>query len=73
MKWDGAIVGDRVRVCGRDGIFNGGMEGTVKHMPQNVGDSWIVWADDGMIYHIQNYEMIAVLNRKADVNPKGTK
>ena len=60
---DGARIGDRVRVFWRDGER---LDCTVKHIPQGVGDSWIVWSDYGTIHHVQGYETIMVLNRKAD-------
>jgi len=64
MRTDGAREGDRVRVCwaGEETL-----EGTVRHVPCATGDAWIVVHDDGYISHIQQYECILVLGRKADV------
>jgi len=64
MRSDGAREGDRVRVCwaGEETL-----EGTVRHVPCATGDAWIVMHDDGDIYHIQQYECILVLGRKAGV------
>jgi hypothetical protein len=62
MSDSGARVGDNVRVVFPDG---GLLDGTVKYMPQDVGDAWIVWTEEGTIYHIQRYETITVMNRKA--------
>ena len=64
MTDTGARVGDRVRVCWAGGET---LEGTVKHVPCATGDAWVVWHDDGDIYHVQQYECIVVLDRKADV------
>ena len=64
MSKHGAEIGDRVRVFWANGEQ---LDCTVKYMPQDVGDSWIVWSEDGTIHHIQQYETILVLNRKADI------
>ena len=68
MSKHGAEIGDTVRVFWPNGER---LDCTVKYMPQDVGDSWVVWSEDGTIHHIQQYETILVLNRKADIaNPK---
>lgn len=64
MSKHGAEIGDTVRVFWPNGER---LDCTVKYMPQDVGDSWVVWSEDGTIYHIQQYETILVLNRKADI------
>jgi len=64
MTKHGAKINDRVRVFWANGEQ---LDGTVKYTPQGEGDSWIVWLDDGTIYHIQQYKTILVLNRKADI------
>ena len=63
MNSYGARVGDRVCVCwGGDEV----LRGTVKYMPCATGDNWIIWTDEGTIYHVQSYEAIIVLDREAD-------
>ena len=42
------------------------LRGTVKYMPCATGDNWIIWTDEGTIYHVQSYEAIIVLDREAD-------
>ena len=69
MSNPGAEIGDKVRVFFQNGKQ---LDYTVKYMPQDVGDDWIMWSDNGTIYHIQQYEMIMVLNRKADIWPGGS-
>lgn len=64
MSKHGAEIGDTVRVFWPNGER---LDCTVKYMPQDVGDSWVVWSEDGTIHHIQQYETILVLNRKADI------
>ena len=64
MSKHGAEIGDTVRVFWPNGER---LDCTVKYMPQGVGDSWVVWSEDGTIHHIQQYETILVLNRKADI------
>ena len=59
----GARVGDRVRAFLQVGSP---IEGTVKHIPGGVGDSWVIWQDDGSIHHVQQFETMLVLDRKAD-------
>lgn len=62
MSETGAKIGDRVRVCWP----GGSLDGTVKYTPQGEDDSWIVWTDEGTIYHVQKYQCIIVLSRKAE-------
>lgn len=60
----GADVGDKVRVFWANGEQ---LDCTIKYTPQGEGDSWVVWSEDGTIHHIQQFETIMVLNRKADI------
>ena len=62
MSIAGAQAGDRVLVC-----FSGGetLSGIVKHTPDATGDSWVLWSDEGNISHVQNFETLQVLIRKA--------
>lgn len=64
----GAVVGDRVKVSWE----NSWLEGTLKHLPQGAGDSWVIWTDQGWIYHIQQFESLLVLNRDVFQPSKGT-
>ncbi|MCG2680901.1 MAG: hypothetical protein L6455_13195 [Kiritimatiellae bacterium] len=64
MSKYGAEIGDKVRVFWTNGEQ---LDCTVEYTPQDVGDSWVVWSDDGTIRHVQQYETILVLNRKADI------
>lgn len=59
----GAQIEDKVTIQ-----FNNGeqINGTVKHIPTESGDSWIIWGEDGTIAHVQHYETITVLNRYAE-------
>ena len=63
MSKHGAEIGDKVRVFWPN---DEQLDCTVKYMPQDMDDSWIVWSDDGTIRHIQQFEQIIVLSRKAD-------
>ena len=61
MSNSGAVIGDVARFCWASGES---LEGTIKHIPQDVGDTWIVWAKDLTIFHIQQFESMFVINRK---------
>ena len=52
--------GDQVIVCFL--TVNGGhsMQGEVKHMPADTGDSWII-VSDGVTYYIQRFDYIQKL------------
>jgi len=43
------------------------INGTVKHIPSESGDSWVIWGEDGSIAHVQHFETITILNRYAPV------
>jgi hypothetical protein len=58
-----AIVGDVVRVWW-DGETN--IDGVVQHVPQDVGDSWVLIEDDGSIVHVNLFYGMRVLSRKAE-------
>jgi len=66
MSNSGARKGDRVRVSfamlgrGHDVI------GCVQYAPCSTGDSWIIHADGGRIFHVQMFETIEVLDREVD-------
>lgn len=49
----GIEEGSRVRVVFPNA---GEVRGTVKHMPCNVGDSWVICTDDGMHVNFILYE-----------------
>ena len=63
MENAGAKIGDKVKVFWSNGDQ---IDCTVKCMPNDASDSWVVWSDDGTITHIQQYETITVLSRKAE-------
>lgn len=65
----GAEIGDKVRVFWANGKQ---MDCTVKYMPQGVGDAWVLWSEDGTIHHVQRFDLITVLSRKADTINKAT-
>jgi hypothetical protein len=63
----GARVGDEVSVFwSAEKHEDRYITGIVKYVPAATGDSWIIWGKRGDIYHVQQYELIRVLNRKAD-------
>ena len=64
MSESGARIGDEVRIFWSRGDT---LDATVKYIPQASGDSWIVWSNDGTIHHVQEFESLHVLNRKADI------
>jgi DNA-binding transcriptional regulator LsrR (DeoR family) len=64
MSDSGARIGDEVRIFWSRGDT---LDATVKYIPQASGDSWIVWSNDGTIHHVQEFESLHVLNRKADI------
>ncbi len=58
----GAVKNDKVRVvldCQES------LVGTVVHVPQGDGDSWVIHTTAGTIIHVQHFDLMIVLNRKA--------
>jgi hypothetical protein len=62
MKDVGARDGDEVRVYWDPS--NCMIRGVVHHVPMATGDSWVIVADDGTIYHVQAFDFMEVLSRK---------
>lgn len=59
-----ATKGDWVKV-----VFGNGdqINGTVEYTPCAVGDSWVIIAENGTIYHVARFESIEVTSRKVTV------
>lgn len=62
MNSSGAQIGDRVQFWQDD---TSRLEGIVQWRPQAEGDSWVLHEDDGTIWHVQKFETMRVLSRKA--------
>ena len=61
-----AVVGDRVVVRFNMHDYQElPLIGTVKYWPSAEGDSWIIIEDNGMIHHVQRFDMITVVDRTA--------
>jgi hypothetical protein len=62
MTGVGARDGDEVRVyCDGSRCY---ITGVVHHVPMATGDSWVIVDMEGIIFHVQMFESMEVLNRR---------
>lgn len=63
----GAKIGDAVSIYFANGDV---IRGIVKYIPCATGESWIIWDDERRIVHVQEFETITVMFRRAGLDPE---